>query len=118
MQVIYGFLQIIFLSIFIVVLFQLYRRTFLNTVDENYSMNGILKKIIIISTQVSLFWILWFVIGNLLGFAEWAYYHHSLDFNYWRWHGGMDGSLAWGIFTEIISLPLAFFIVKKLNIKL
>lgn len=118
MQVINAFLQIIFVSILIVVLFQLYKRQFVNGVNETNSVKIILKKVITIAIQVSLFWILWFVMGNLLYFLEWVYRHHSLDFNYWQWHGGMDGSLAFGIFTEIISFPIAFFIVKTLNIKL
>lgn len=82
-------------------------------------MNSIvLKKILSLVINVLLFWFLWFFIANLLDFLGWAYSYQRLDFNYWRRHDIEEGSLIWGIFAVIVSFPLAFFIVRKLNIKL
>lgn len=82
-------------------------------------MNSIeLKKILSLVINVFLFWFLWFFMGNFLDFIGWAYSYHSLDFNHWRGHDIEEGSLVWGIFAVIVSFPIAFYIVKKLNIKL
>jgi len=67
--------------------------------------------------NIFLFWILWFFINTLLNFMEWAYSYQSLSFNHWWEHDIEEGSLGWGIFSLIVSFPLTFYIVKKLNIK-
>lgn len=78
-----------------------------------------LKDMLSMIINAILYWILWFVLGNLLSFLGWAYSYHSLDFNYWWWHANeYDGLDLWDISSVIISFPLSFFIVKKLNIKL
>jgi hypothetical protein len=77
----------------------------------------ILKNILVIVINIFLFWILWFFINTILGFIEWAYSYQSLDFNHWWRNDLEEGSLGWGIFVLIASFPIAFYIVKKLNIK-
>lgn len=81
-------------------------------------MNSELKDMLSMIINAILYWVLWFVLGNLLSFLGWAYSYHSLDFNHWRWHNDVEGSLGWGIFSVLISFPLSFFIIRKLNIKL
>lgn len=81
-------------------------------------MNSELKDMLSMIINAILYWVLWFFIIDLVGFAEWVYINHSLDFMQFYRHGGMEGSLGWGIFSVLISFPLAFFIIRKLNIKL
>lgn len=119
MQVIYGFLQIISATIIIVILFQILRHKFLDTQNEKISLQLVFKKIMLITIQASLFWVLWFMLGNLFSFMQWAIYYESLDFNHWRWHSlEEDPSFLLGFLIVILCFPLSFFIIKKLNIKL
>lgn len=66
-----------------------------------------------------LYLIIWFLIVNTLSFIGWAYSYHSLDFYHWWWHANeYDGLDLWDILSVLSSFFLAFFIVKKINIKL
>lgn len=75
------------------------------------------KNILSLMINAFLFWFLWFLLTNLLGYIEWGYINKSLNFIEFWWHNGIEGSMAFGIFSVLISFPLAFFIVKKLKIK-
>lgn len=75
------------------------------------------RKLLLITIQVILFWILWFLIGGLFSFIEWIYTHQNIDFEMYKQRDFMEDSMAWGIFSMLISFPLAFFIVKKLKLK-
>jgi hypothetical protein len=77
-----------------------------------------LKKAVSLVINVFLFWTFLICLNIVLDFLGWAIAYESLDFHHWWWHNMEEGSLTWGVFTLLVSFPLALLIVKKIHIKL
>lgn len=118
-QDLYVFSQLALISVLWVILIQIFSRKFLDTKNEEISLKSISKKILLITIQVFLFYVIWFVLSNLFGFIQWSTYYKSLDFHHWWLHNIEEGpSVVLGALIVTMCFLLSFFIVKKLNIKL
>lgn len=108
----------ILVSIAIIVVVQTIKGTFFRIENSEDDMPmAVARKLLVITIQVILFWIFWILIGDFFSFIEWAYTHQNIDFEIYKQRDFMEDSMAWGIFSILISFPLAFFIVKKLKLK-